>query len=89
MDNKICFTWGSKRYHRATWKALDSPSPFGNRGYWRSVCGVIDAQMFAHFWVLDETSERLIRRVRNGELTPCKRCFPADHSIDGVNNELR
>ena len=75
--DKVCYTWGSKCYHRAAYQMFDQSHVWTKgRGFIRSVCGVIDSHLFAHFWCLDQTAEKFLRRVRDGRLIACKRCFP-------------
>jgi len=70
--DKVCFTWGSRCYHRAAYQMFNQP----DKGFMRSVCGVIDSHQFAYFWCLTQTAEKFLGRVRDGRLTACRRCFP-------------
>jgi len=72
LPNEICWTAGSQVYHRA---AFVKPNPrcWWDKGYHRSVCGVVDAATFATFWHFDQGSP--YARGAMERKRPCKRCF--------------
>jgi hypothetical protein len=66
----FCYVAGSQCYHRLIWQRFRT---IPRRGYWRSICGVIDSARFGCFY-------RASRSRLPPRLCPCKRCFPEEPS---------
>jgi len=75
--DKVCYTRGSKRYHRAAYQMFNQSCWWTkDRGFVRSVCGVIDSHRFAYFRCLHQGAEKFLKRARDSRLVACRRCFP-------------
>jgi len=83
--DKVCLVPDGKCYHRAAYQMF-SHAWGKNRGFVRSVCGVIDSHEFSMFWHFYETDEKFLKWARDHHLVACKRCFPEKEE---KRNEIR